>query len=226
MQNNLNQFGIEAAGDIDLVHSAKQGEMSAFEELVRRQIKRVFIIAYHITRSREDAEEVSQETFFKVCCHLRDFEEKAQFATWIARIAVNTSLTKVRRSKCVHTGWNDESFPEPSVMPTDIPDWRPNPEELYSQYQLRERLRQALEELPQPYSTVFLLRDVQGLSIAETAAALDLSIPSVKTRLLRARQQLREILSKSFIPAWAAAERARIELQNGEFNVTRKRFRE
>lgn len=212
MQNDQKHFGAQPAAEIDLVHSAKQGEMSAFEELVRRHTKRVFIIAHHITRSREDAEEVTQETFLKVCCHLKDFGEKAQFGTWLMRIAVNTALTKVRRSHLVRIESNEESLSELSALPKDVRDWRPNPEELHSELQLRERLRQALEELPQPYSTVFLLRDIQGVSVAETAAALQLSIPSVKTRLLRARLQLRQILSKSFIPTWTEAEHVRSNL--------------
>ena len=211
MQNDQNQLNTQSATDIDLVQSAKQGDISAFEELVRRHTKRVFAIASHITRSREDAEEVSQETFLKACRHLKGFEGKAQFGTWLTRIAVNTALTKVRRSKFIQIG-GEESDSKLSSTAKEVPDWRPNPEELYSQYQLRQRLRQALEQLPRLYSTVFLLRDMQGLSVTETAAALRLSIPTVKTRLLRARLQLREILSKSFITRWTEADHARSSL--------------
>jgi RNA polymerase sigma-70 factor (ECF subfamily) len=211
MQNDQNQLNTQSAADIDLVQSAKQGDISAFEELVRRHTKRVFAIASHITRSREDAEEVSQETFLKACRHLKGFEGKAQFGTWLTRIAVNTALTKVSQPRFVQIG-DEESDSELSSMAKEVPDWRPNPEELYGQYQLRQRLRQALEQLPRLYSTVFLLRDMQGLSVTETAAALRLSIPTVKTRLLRARLQLREILSKSFITTWTEAEHARSNL--------------
>lgn len=200
MENDHNQLDTQAVADIDLVQSAKQGDISAFEELVRRHTKRVFTIASHITRSYEDAEEVSQETFLKVCCYLKSFEEKAQFGTWLTRIAVNTALTKVSRSKFVQIVTDQEPNPNPRSTADDVPDWRPNPEELYSQQQLRQQLRHALEQLPLSYSTVFLLRDMQGLSVTETASALQLSIPAVKTRLLRARLQLREILSKSVIP--------------------------
>lgn len=212
MQNDQNQLNTQSAADIDLVQSAKQGDISAFEELVRRHTKRVFAIASHITRSREDAEEVSQETFLKACRHLTDFEGKAQFGTWLTRIAVNTALTKISRSKLLQIGPNEESDSELSSAANDVPDWRPNPEELYSQYQLRQQLRQALEQLPRLYSTVFLLRDMQGLSVTETAAALQLSIPTVKTRLLRARLQLREILTKSIVPTWTEADHARSNL--------------
>ena len=104
MENNRNQFNKQSTADNDLVQFAKQGDISAFEELVRRHTKRVFAIASHITRSREDAEEVSQETFLKACRHLKAFEGKAQFGTWLTRIAVNTALTKVSRSKFVQIG--------------------------------------------------------------------------------------------------------------------------
>lgn len=211
MENDHNQLDTQAAADIDLVQSAKQGDISAFEELVRRHTKRVFTIASHITRSYEDAEEVSQETFLKVCCHLKSFEEKAQFGTWVTRIAVNTALTKVSRSKFVQIVTDEEPNSDPRSTADDVPDWRPNPEELYNQYQLRQRLRHALEQLPRSYSTVFLLRDMQGLSVSETASALLLSIPAVKTRLLRARLQLREILSRSVIPTWTGGRPRAIE---------------
>lgn len=200
MQTDQSDLSTHSAADIHLVRSAKQGEMVAFEELVRRHTKRVFSIARHITRSHEEAEEVSQETFLKACCHLKDFEGKAQFGTWLTRIAVNTALTKVSRSKFVQIGRDEEPSSDPSSTAIDVPDWRPNPEELYSQSQLQQQLRQAFEQLPPPYSTVFLLRDMHGLSVNETAEALQLSVPTVKTRLVRARLQLREILSKSFIP--------------------------
>lgn len=198
--------------DMDLVHSAKRGEIAAFEELVRRHTKRVFAVAQHITRSREDAEEVSQETFLRAFLRLCDFEEKAQFSTWLTRIAVNAALTTVARSSRDKVVSRDERGWEGPSIPEHVPDWRLNPEQLYSQSQLREILRQALEDLPQAYSTVFILRDVQGFSISETAAVLELSIPTVKTRLFRARLQLRESLSKFFIPTWSSAGHARSNL--------------
>lgn len=200
MQTDQNQLTTDLAPDLDLVHAAKGGDIAAFEELVRRYTKRVFSIAHHITHSREDAEEVSQETFLKAFLHLDDFEEKAKFSTWLTRIAVNAALTNVARSPRVKVVASEEREPEAGSNAEEVPDWRPNPEQLYSRSQLQRLLQQALEELPQTYSTVFLLRDIHGLSIAETAAALQLTVPTVKTRLLRARLQLRQTLSRSFIP--------------------------
>jgi len=212
MQTEQTQLNTQPLPDMDLVHSAKRGQIAAFEELVRRHTKRVFAVAQHITRSREDAEEVSQETFLRAFLRLCDFEEKAQFSTWLTRIAVNTALTNVARSSRDKVVSRDEREWEVASIPEHVPDWRLNPEQLYSQSQLREILRQALEALPQTYSTVFILRDVQGLSISETAAVLELSIPTVKTRLFRARLQLRESLSKLFIPTWSRAGHARSNL--------------
>jgi len=207
MQTDQSQLSTHSSADIDLVHSAKRGEMFAFEELVRRHTKRVFSIARHITHSHEDAEEVSQETFLKAYLHLNAFEEKAQFSTWLTRIAVNAALTRIRSGGAKMSS-SEEPQCEGGSTPDEVPDWRANPEQICSQSQIRHRLRQALEELPQAYSTVFLLRDIQGLSIIETAAALELPIPTVKTRLLRARLKLRENLNKSFITTWTSAEHA------------------
>jgi len=198
MQTDQSELSTHSAADIDLVRSAKRGEMAAFEELVRRHTQRVFSIACHITRSHEEAEDVSQETFLKAFLHLNAFEERAQFSTWLTRIAINAALA-VARSSRVKTASAEEPEWEASSALDEVSEWRANPEQLYSRSQLRQLLQQALETLPQAYSTVFLLRDIQGLSILETAAALQLSVSAVKTRLLRARLQLRGTLSKSFI---------------------------
>jgi RNA polymerase sigma-70 factor (ECF subfamily) len=203
MQTESSKSNRHPLPDMDLVHSAKRGDIAAFEELVRRHTRRVFAVAQHITRSREDAEEVSQETFLRAFLRLRDFEEKAQFSTWLTRIA---RCTRDKVVSCEEHEWEGASIPEP------VPDWRPNPEQLYSQSQLREILRQALEALPQTYSTVFILRDIQGFSMEETAAVLELSVPTIKTRLFRARLQLRDSLSKFFISTLPSAGGARSNL--------------
>ena len=209
MQTDQNQLSTHLTAEIELVHSAKRGDINAFEELVRRYTKRVFCIAHLITRCREDAEEVSQETFLKVFLHLEDFEEKAQFSTWLTRIAFNTALANIRsrRLRVVQ-----EAAEEETGLVEEVADSRANPEQLYSRSQLRAVLRQALEKLPQLHSTVFVLRDIQGLSTAETAAVLGVSIPAVKTRLLRARLQLRESLSRSLAPTWSWAGNTPLKL--------------
>lgn len=213
MECDQNQIKTQLAADTQLVRSAKRGDPGALEALVKRNINRVFSVAWHLTRSREDAEDVTQETFLKACLHLRDFQEKAQFSTWVTRIAVNTSLTKIRSAKGVPAGGDEKPMWE--SISEELSDWRSNPEELYSRSQLRRRLLEALEELPQIYSKVFVLRDIYGFSMAETAAALQLSIPQVKTRLLRARLRLRDNLSKPVFPTWTEGEHAQSNLVAG-----------
>ena len=188
----------EVPSESDLVHAAKQGDTIAFEELVRRYTHRVFRIAQHITHSSEVAQEVVQEVFLRVFRHIENFEERAKFSTWLTRVTVNTALTMHRPTRHADASL-DENWQDEDVSGSElVPDWRPNPEQLYSRSELRTILEQALEQLPERYSTVFVLRDIEGLSIEETASALGLTPPAVKTRLLRARLQLRERLSAHF----------------------------
>src|SRR5437762_11994918 len=127
------------------------------------------------------------------------FQEQSKFYTWLVRIAVNEALMKLRRRRPERTVSLDEDIKtEDDSLPREIADWSPNPEQLYNQSELREILSKTIQGLPPGFRTVFVLRDVEGLSTEETAAALDLSIPAVKSRLLRARLQLRERLSRYF----------------------------
>ena len=191
---------VEAAGDeLSLVHAAKAGDISAFEELVKRYDRNVFRIAQHITQNREDAEDVVQDAFLKAYQNLANFQEQSKFYTWLVRIAVNEALMRLRRRRPERMVSLDEDIKtEEDSMPREVADWSPNPEQLYNQGELKEILGKTIQGLPPSFRTVFVLRDVEGLSTEETADALDLSIPAVKSRLLRARLQLRERLSKYF----------------------------
>ncbi len=185
--------------ELALVRAAKQGDDSAYEELVRRYERNVFRIAQHITQNREDAEDVVQEAFLKAYTNLARFQEQSKFYTWLVRIAVNEALMKLRRRKPERTVSLDEDIQtEEDSVPREIADWSPNPEQQYGQAELREILTKTVQGLPAGFRTVFVLRDVEGLSTEETAEALDLSVPAVKSRLLRARLQLRERLGKYF----------------------------
>jgi RNA polymerase sigma-70 factor (ECF subfamily) len=159
----------------------------------------VFRIAQHITQNREDAEDVVQDAFLKAYQNLGNFQEQSKFYTWLVRIAVNEALMRLRRRRPERMVSLDEDIKtEEDSMPREVADWAPNPEQLYSQGELKEILGKTIQGLPPSFRTVFVLRDVEGLSTEETADALDLSIPAVKSRLLRARLQLRERLSKYF----------------------------
>ena len=185
--------------ELVLVRAAKAGDISAFEQLVHRYDRNVFRIAQHITQNREDAEDVVQDAFLKAYENLKNFQEQSKFYTWLVRIAVNEALMRLRRRRPERMVSLDEDVKtEEDSMPREVADWTPNPEQQYSQAELREILQKTIQGLPSSFRTVFVLRDVEGLSTEETAEALDLSIPAVKSRLLRARLQLRERLNKYF----------------------------
>src|SRR5271167_4159891 len=190
---------VEPIDEIALVHAAKAGDISAFEELVRRYDRNVFRIAQHITQNREDAEDVVQDAFLKAFQNLANFQEQSKFYTWLVRIAVNEALMRLRRRRPERMVSLDEDVKtEEDSVPREVADWSPNPEQQYNQAELKEILSKTIQGLPPSFRTVFVLRDVEGLSTEETAEALELSIPAVKSRLLRARLQLRERLNRFF----------------------------
>jgi RNA polymerase sigma-70 factor (ECF subfamily) len=185
--------------DFALVAEAKAGSYAAFDELVNRHEKKIYRLGLNLTGNPEDAEDVLQEAFLKAFLHLPDFREDSRFYTWLVRIAVNEGLMKLRKRR------SDKSVPiedsvdeEGDVMPREFADWKPNPEELYAQTEIEEILRNAAQTLSPGFRTVFLLRDVEGLSTQETADVMGISEGAVKARLFRARLQLREELSKVF----------------------------
>jgi RNA polymerase sigma-70 factor, ECF subfamily len=192
----------DATGNMDelaLVEAAKKGDIAAFEELVKRYDRNVFRIAQHITQNREDAEDVVQDAFLKAYGNLGQFQGQSKFYTWLVRIAVNEALMKLRRRRPERTVSLDQDVQtDEDTIPREVADWTPNPEQQYNQAELRELLQKTIQGLPAGFRTVFVLRDVEGLSTEETAEALGLSIPAVKSRLLRARLQLRERLNKYF----------------------------
>jgi RNA polymerase sigma-70 factor (ECF subfamily) len=182
-----------------LVDAARNGDVGAFEQLVRRYDRNVFRIAQHITQNREDAEDVVQDAFLKAFQNLGQFQGQSKFYTWLVRIAVNEALMRLRRRRPERMVSLDEDVKtEEDSMPREVADWSPNPEQLYSQAELKDILSKTIQGLPPGFRAVFVLRDVEALSTEETAEALNLSIPAVKSRLLRARLQLRERLNKFF----------------------------
>jgi len=194
--------------DLALVERVRGGDVSAYDALVRKYERQIFRIAQHITQNREDAEDVMQDAFVKAFEKLDQFQGNSKFYTWLVRIAVNESLMRLRKRRTGKMVSIDEDLKtEEGSVPRDYADWAPNPEDNYSQAELAEILRKTIQGLPPGFRMVFVLRDVDGLSTEETAETLGLSIPAVKSRLLRARLQLRERLSRYFKrkPAQAAA---------------------
>lgn len=185
--------------DMELVEQAKGGSLEAFSELVGRYERKVFRLTQHITGNREDAEDALQETFLKAFSHLSQFQGDSRFYTWLVRIAVNESLMKLRKRKATEALSLDEEIETGEApIPREIAAWDPNPEQRYAQQELREILDRAVSSLPPIFRTVFVLRDLDQLSTEEAAEALNLSVPAVKSRLLRARFQLREKLTQYF----------------------------
>jgi len=174
-------------------------DVSAYDLLVRKYERQLFRIAQHITQNREDAEDVMQDAFLKAYEKLEQFQGNSKFYTWLVRIAVNESLMRLRKRRTGKMVSIDEDIEtEEGSVPRDLADWAPDLEQNYNQAELAEILRKTIQGLPQGFRIVFVLRDVEGLSTEETAETLGLSIPAVKSRLLRARLQLRERLSRYF----------------------------
>ena|SRR5665213_3487065 len=183
----------------ELVARARQGDTASFSTLLRRYEGKIFRLAMNITQNREDAEDVLQESFLKAYEHLDQFLGNSRFYTWIVRIAVNQALMKLRKRRSDRAVSLDEQIDtgEDTII-REIAAWDPDPEQRYSREELHSILTSVIDELAPIYRTVFTLRDVDGLSTEETAEALDLSVPAVKSRLLRARLQLRDKLTRFF----------------------------
>jgi RNA polymerase sigma-70 factor (ECF subfamily) len=198
-------MGVLTLSDAELVRRAKSGDLAAFEELVNRYERRIWTLAKRMVQHREDAEDVTQETFLTALEHLDELRDEERFGAWLVQIATRHAFRVLERRKRFPTQSLDELTEETDgdeegtiPHPEFIADWRENPEELLMRAETRQLIEQALNELPEKYRAVFLLRDVEGLSVKETAQALGISEANVKVRLLRARLQLREKLTRYF----------------------------
>jgi len=189
-------------GDTQLVQRAKLGDLEAFEALISRYEQRVYSLALRMLRQEQDAEDVTQQTILSALENLSGFRGEASFSTWLLRIATHAALKIIRKRKGLNTVSLEEetegtidsdAIPHPEY----IADWRQSPEELVHKHEIKGLLDEALSQLDEKHRLVFLLRDVEGLSVKETAEALGLSEANTKVRLLRARLQLRELLTRT-----------------------------
>jgi RNA polymerase sigma-70 factor (ECF subfamily) len=185
--------------DLDLVSRVRLGERDLFHQLVTRYERAVYRVALAITKNAANAEDVTQETFLRAYQHLDQFRGESKFSTWLTQIALNTARMRLRKEHA--SLW--ESLDEPQLteegqIPRDVAEWRENPEQQYRREELGDILLQAIRGLHPIYRSVLMLRDVENLSTQETADRLGLSVANVKTRLLRARLQLRERLAPYF----------------------------
>jgi RNA polymerase sigma-70 factor (ECF subfamily) len=183
-----------------LVAQAQAGNDAAFSTLVRQYDRYIYRLALNITGNKEDAEDVLQETLLKAYTKIGQFEGGSRFYTWLVRIGVNEALMKLRK----RSPQKEVSLDEPlegndrSLMPREIEDWADDPEQRYAKIELNKILDETVSKLEPQFRTVFVLRDMENLSTEETAQIMGLSVPAVKSRLLRARLRARELLNEYF----------------------------
>ena len=187
----------------DLIARVQRGDTGVFYELVRPYERRVYAAALSILRNETDAEDVAQEAMLKALANIRQFRAEARFSTWLIQITVNEALMRRRRERTSKMEAIDDHRDEDGeYAPRDFADWREIPSEALERKEIRQKLAQALASLDRKYREVFVLRDMERLNIQETADALGISIASVKTRLLRARLMLRDLLSSGWQQGW------------------------
>jgi RNA polymerase sigma-70 factor, ECF subfamily len=174
-----------------LVADAQGGSLTAFERLIERYETTVFRLARRIGQSREDAEEITQNAFVQAFKNLSLFRGGSRFVTWLGRIAINEGLMKLRRRRLETVSLDEPAEIDERTFPREIEDRTPNPEQLCSQTELRGILAKTIRKLSPAYRLAFQLHYVDDFSIEETAAVLHVSASAVKSRLRRARLQLR-----------------------------------
>jgi len=207
-----------------LIERILAGEKDLFHELIRPYERGAYLLAYSILRNRDDAEEAVQQGMVKIFVHLGGLAEKDKFRAWAMRIVENEArMCRRKRREHLYQPLDEntaEVSEDPPFYPKQHADWRELPNEAAERKEVREAVAQALEELPEIYGEVFILRDMQHLDVAETAEVLGIGQPAVKTRLHRARLMLREALAPTFakpkasfwerwkgVNPWSAAKR-------------------
>ena len=186
-----------------LIRRIRDGELELFHQLIRPYESRVYSAAFAILRNQEDAEDAAQEAVLKAFKHIRQFRAEARFSTWLIQIVVNEARMRRRKQ---HAGVIEPIIDGPDeegkYTPRDFADWREIPSETLERKEVREKLAEALASPGEKYREVSVLRDIELLSIDETARSLGISSASVKTRLLRARLMLRDLLAPGLGGGW------------------------
>ena len=203
-QTHIPELDAKVASERELIERVLAGEKDLFYELIQPCERGVFLAAASILSNDADAEDAAQEAFLKAYQNLDRFRHESKFSTWLIQIAINNARMKLRKDRCFVYAAIDagQETSEGDYIPTDFADWREIPSEALEQSELREALNKALNSLPEKYRIVLVLRDVQQMSIAETARALGISEENVKTRTSRARLQMRDRLAPGWGGAW------------------------
>src|SRR5208282_5159073 len=193
----------ETTREQDLIARVQRGQNELFYELVRPYERRVYAAAFSILRNEADAEDAVQEAMLKAFANIRQFRAEARFSTWLIQITGKEGLMRRRRGRTVvFEGNGDHREEETDYAPREFADWREIPSEALERKEVRQKLAKALASLDRKYRDVFRLRDMEQLNIQETAEALGISVASVKTRLLRARLMLRDLLAGGWEQGW------------------------
>jgi RNA polymerase sigma-70 factor (ECF subfamily) len=199
---------IARKGDMALVAAAKDGNRKAFEVLIKRHEHKIFLVARRMTRTREDAEDVVQQSLQKAFTHLRQFEGRSAFSTWLTRIAITEALMFMRRRRGMREVLIDDlNGNKETATVLEVPDSGPDPEASYSQREWVELLSLAMNELPAGIRLAIQLRELDERSSEETARIMGISVGALKGRMFHGRRKLRERLEHIVEPAWTSAKK-------------------
>jgi RNA polymerase sigma-70 factor (ECF subfamily) len=187
---------VESRDEAKMITAILAGDTRLFHDLIRPYERSVYIMALSMLKNEADAEDTAQEAFLKAFRNLAAFRSESKFSTWLVSITLNEARSRLRRTHAIKIDSLDATEEEPShVSPAVLTDWREIPSEALERQEVRLILQEAIVNLPQIYREVFLLRDMEELSVNESAAALGISVASVKVRLHRARIMLQKKLA-------------------------------
>jgi RNA polymerase sigma-70 factor (ECF subfamily) len=204
---SLKTVSDEETHERELIRRIQNGEREVFYELVRPHERRVYAAVFAILRNPADAEDAAQEAVLKAFAHMHQFRSESRFSTWLIQIAINEARMRRRREHAeIMQPIGERQDEEGSYTPREFPDWREIPSESLERAEVRELLWEAVASLGDKYREIFVLRDVHHRSIEEVAETLGISRASVKTRLLRARLMLRDLLAPKMSGGWFSRE--------------------
>jgi RNA polymerase sigma-70 factor (ECF subfamily) len=195
MPNTTEIATLNTLTDAEVVDRVRNGETPLFEILMRRHNQRVYRVARAVVKDEMEAEDVMQQAYINAFTHLRQFEDRAQFSTWLTRITVHEALSRRRKRRPEESLTNEDNEVTGEIMAA-LTSPQPDPERQAYAGELNRVLEAAVDALPESYRTVFMLRDIEGLSTSETASGLDLGEEAVKTRLHRARAMVRRSVTE------------------------------
>jgi RNA polymerase sigma-70 factor (ECF subfamily) len=211
---------LHATDDATLVAAVRKGEPTAFVVLVERHERRILAVVRRITRTREDAEDVVQQSLQKAFFHLYQFEGRSSFSTWLTQIAINEARMLQRRSRGLReVSINDSDAHEETANAPEIPDSRPDPETSYSQREWVRMLSLALDELPPGTRRAIQLHELDERSTEEAARIMGISVSALKGRMFHGRKKLRETLQRYFGSPWMSG-RETLEASRNPRNIS------